>query len=337
MKKVLYINTVSSVFNIPFWKALEALGFEVHFIDCLGQPVLEIGNLIHRAVNKMPSKTRDYLYARAARKIDAKILETAKKIKPDYIFVHKAKYIATPVLDKLREMATTINWYPDILNNLGTIERIIDHYDYLFNYDRYMVNLFREKGYKNFYHLPWAADLDKNAAWPDRQNYKYNVVFIGSYNPQIFPREDELEHLKDLGLNVWGNKAWLKTALKDCYHGFIQPRMNEIRKVYEESKIGLYFDSLYDVPASGVTLRPFEITSGGTMMLGQVFREEMPELWVDGKEYSSFNGPDDLRKKIKYYLEHEDERRQIAKNGFERTRRDHTYYDRIKNIFEIVG
>ncbi len=337
MKKILYINTVSSVFNIPFWKAFEALGFEVHFVDWRGHPFLEIGNLIHRTVQKLPEKMRDYLNVQANKKIDERVLEAAKKVKPDYIFVHKAKYIATPVLDELRSIATTINWYPDILNNLGTIERIIDHYDYLFNYDRYMVDLFRGRGYKNFYHLPWAADLDKNAVWPDKRDYKYNVVFIGSYNPQIFPREEELKDLKDLGLHVWGNKAWLKTALKDCYHGFIQPRMDEIQKVYKESKIGLYFDSLYDVPASGVTLRPFEITSGGAMMLGQVFREEMPELWVDRKEYASFNGPDDLREKIAYYLKHEDERREMAKNGFERTRRDHTYYDRIKKIFEIVG
>jgi len=41
--------------------------------------------------------------------------------------------------------------------------------------------------------------------------------------------------------------------------------------------------------------------------------------------------------KIKYYLEHNEERKAVAKAGYERTFRDHTYEKRFNEIFKIIG
>ena len=72
------------------------------------------------------------------------------------------------------------------------------------------------------------------------------------------------------------------------------------------------------------------------MMLGQVYREELPKLFQAGKEFVSFTRISELRDKAKYYLEHESERREIARNGFERAKSEHTYIDRMRKVFEIV-
>lgn len=335
-KKILFISSLSSVFHEPLWKAFETLGFEVHFVDYRGSSVLALGNPIHRVVGRLPEGMKQFLNRKANQGVDHVILEAARRVRPNYIFASKAKYIDVAVLDELRRIAPTINWYSDILNNIGTIKKIVDHYDFMFNYDRYMVEQLRADGHHNFYHLPWAGDIDKNEEWLDKKEYKYDFVFIGSYHPEIFPREDDFKALKDLGIKIWGNRAWLNTALKDCYMGLLPPVFENMKRVYQNSKIALYLDSLYDVKASGVTLRPFEITCGGAMMLGQIYREELPELWQDGKEFISFKGIDDLREKVRYYLSHEDERRRIAKAGFERTRQEHTYLDRVRRVFAIV-
>lgn len=337
-KKILFVSTLASVMHFPTRDALERLGFEVHFVDFRGNPILENSNVVHRAIHRLPVRAKNYLYGRAHEAIGKRVLATANEIRPSFIFVTKAKDLAVPVLDALRNVAPTINWYADMMSNWGSIKKIIDHYDYFFNYDRYVIDLLHKEGHPNAYHLPWAGHLAKNAQWPDTKERLYNLTFLGSYHPELFPREASFEGLKELGLHIWGNKGWLKTPLKDCYRGYIDPRrgQGEIQRVYSDSKIGLYFDSLYGVPGTGITLRPFEITSAGAMMLGQVFREELAELFTAGKEFIAFRGIGDLQEKARYYLAHEDERRSIAKNGFERVRSEHTYEDRVRRIFDVI-
>lgn len=334
-KKVLFISTVSSVFHLPLLKALKAFGFEVEWIDFRGDPILDTENPIHRAAHRLPAGIKKYLYDRAHAEIDRKILAKAQTFKPDYFFVTKAKFISLATLDAMRKIAPTINWYTDMMSNWVTIKKIIGHYDFLFNYDRYVIDLLHKEGHPNAYHLPWCGYLEKDAKWPDKKSYKYNLVFIGSYHPEIFPREAELKELMDLGLKVWG-PGWGKSALKDCWQGIIPPVAEKVQAVYQESKMAIYYDSLYDVPGTGITLRPFEITAAGTMMLGNTFRSEFPELFAFGTETIVFKDVEDLRTKVQYYLDHEEERRAIAKAGFERTRNTHTYHDRIRQIFSIV-
>jgi spore maturation protein CgeB len=335
MKKLLFVSSVSSVFHIPLWRAFESFGYEVHFVDYRGHPFLEIGNIAHRALHRLPAMMRNHLHDRGNEYVNKLILKTAHEIKPDLIFTSKAKYISLPVLDELRTIAPTVNWYVDQMSNWRTIQDVIGHYDILFNYDRYVINLLKEQGHKNAYHLPWCGYLEKDAVWPDKKVYKHNLVFIGSFHPSIFPRVKELEGLKKLGIKVWGN-GWENSALRDCHQGVLPPIADKIQDVYRESKIAIYLDSLYEVPGTGITLRPFEITAAGAMMLSQSVRSEFPELFKYDEETVVVNGLDEMKNKAEYYLTHEDERRRIAKNGFERTRSDHTYYDRVRHILDIV-
>jgi len=50
------------------------------------------------------------------------------------------------------------------------------------------------------------------------------------------------------------------------------------------------------------------------------------ELYFDiGKEIEVYRTLDELKTRIRYYLDHEDERHEIASKGQERTLRDYTY------------
>ncbi len=336
MKTLLFISTTSSVFHGPLWKAFEHFGYRIHFVDYRGHAFLRPGNLIHRSLHRIPRAWEALLHAHAHRRIDEEILRVARTVKPDLIFASKAKYVSLEVLDELRTFAPTVNWYVDMMSNERTIRKVLPHYDFLFNYDGYVIKQFRGEGNANVYHLPWCGYLEKTDTWPDKQEREHNVVFIGSYHPEIFPRDAELEGLKGLGLKIWG-RGWDKSALKDCWQGVLPPVAEKIQAVYRKSKMAIYYDSLYDVPGTGITLRPFEITAAGAMMLGQVSRAEFPELFEYGKEVVTFENPGDLKAKIAYYLDHEDERRAIARAGFERTRNGHTYYDRVGRMLNIVS
>jgi spore maturation protein CgeB len=41
--------------------------------------------------------------------------------------------------------------------------------------------------------------------------------------------------------------------------------------------------------------------------------------------------------KIRFYLAHEDERRNIAEAGYARVLRDHTYERRLRDLFQKMG
>ena len=57
-------------------------------------------------------------------------------------------------------------------------------------------------------------------------------------------------------------------------------------------------------------------------------------MYEDGKEIVLYRHGDldDLGKKIDYYLEHEQEREEIRQNGFNRTKKEHTYTNRWEVI-----
>ena len=63
------------------------------------------------------------------------------------------------------------------------------------------------------------------------------------------------------------------------------------------------------------------------------------DLFEVGKEIITFKFGDfkDLKKKIDYYLEHDDEREKIRIAGFERTKKNHTYKNRWIKILDTIN
>ena len=82
--------------------------------------------------------------------------------------------------------------------------------------------------------------------------------------------------------------------------------------------------------------RIFEVSAcGGFVMTGKS-DDDISEYYVPGKEIVVFDNPADLIEKCRYYLSHDEERDKIAKAGYERTLRDHTYDKRFAEIFRAL-
>jgi spore maturation protein CgeB len=82
--------------------------------------------------------------------------------------------------------------------------------------------------------------------------------------------------------------------------------------------------------------RNFEVPGcGGFMLTGRA--ENIEQYYEPGRELVLFDGADDLRQKVRYYLDHPDERDEIAIAGYERTLRDHTYELRFRELFDRIG
>ena len=59
-------------------------------------------------------------------------------------------------------------------------------------------------------------------------------------------------------------------------------------------------------------------------------------IYIPGEEIVTFGSIPELAEKIKYYLGHPQDRDAIARAGYARTRRDHTYDIRMKEVLEFA-
>lgn len=78
--------------------------------------------------------------------------------------------------------------------------------------------------------------------------------------------------------------------------------------------------------------RNFEVPGcGGFMLTGT--SEDLDAYYHYDREIACFDSTPQLITKIQYYLAHEDERAAVARAGYERTLREHTYLHRFADIF----
>ena len=108
---------------------------------------------------------------------------------------------------------------------------------------------------------------------------------------------------------------------------------SEMPKVFAASKINLNFT----IPniKSGLPLRIWDVLgSGGFLMTN--FQAEIPYYLKNKEDLVCFESVEELVELCGYYLAHEEERRQIAENGYKKVSAYHTYEQRIVQMLEIV-
>ncbi len=103
----------------------------------------------------------------------------------------------------------------------------------------------------------------------------------------------------------------------------------EMPLVFKKSRINLNI-SLRSIK-SGMPLRAFDIMGSGGFLLSN-YQEDFFENFTPGIDFVYYESEEDLLQKINYYLNHEDERIAIAKNGHDQVAAAHTYRDRVREM-----
>ena len=86
---------------------------------------------------------------------------------------------------------------------------------------------------------------------------------------------------------------------------------------------------------TGIPLRAMDIMGCGGFLLTN-YQEEMEQYFVLDEDFVYYTDYDDLVAKVEYYLFHEKEREEIARNGQEKIFAYHTLEQRVEQILEIV-
>ncbi|MEM1165363.1 MAG: glycosyltransferase [Planctomycetota bacterium] len=82
--------------------------------------------------------------------------------------------------------------------------------------------------------------------------------------------------------------------------------------------------------------RDFEVPgAGGFHLTGRP--QGLERYLADRTDVAQYDSPADLLDKVRYYLDHEDERAAIADAGYRRVHAEHTYVHRFVDVFKAVG
>lgn len=104
-------------------------------------------------------------------------------------------------------------------------------------------------------------------------------------------------------------------------------------KIIKCSKINL---NLTNRPIkTGLPLRIFDIMGCGGFLISN-YQSEIPEYFEPDRDIVLYGSVQELLEKIDYYLKHEDERLQIAQNGYEKVKENFTYDRRLEIMFETL-
>lgn len=107
----------------------------------------------------------------------------------------------------------------------------------------------------------------------------------------------------------------------------------EMPFVFAQSKINLNI-TLRSI-LSAIPLRCVDIMGAGGLLLSN-YQPELAEYFENGKEMVMYESQEDLMWKINYYLSHEEEREEIARQGKRKIERDFSYEKKLPEIFQHV-
>ena len=107
----------------------------------------------------------------------------------------------------------------------------------------------------------------------------------------------------------------------------------EMPYIFYNSRINLNVTSR--MIESGIPLRVFDILSCGGFCLTN-YQPEIAEYFVDGQDLVMFSDMEEMCRKADYYLNHEEERAAICRNGYEKIRTEFEQEDKIREMLSVV-
>ena len=105
--------------------------------------------------------------------------------------------------------------------------------------------------------------------------------------------------------------------------------LTEMPLIFHEAGINLNITS--KIIRTGLPLRIFDILSCGGFLITN-YQEEIPELFTPGEDLVMYGSVEELVELCGYYLDHRDEARQIAQNGYDTLRANYTYDKQMEKL-----
>lgn len=268
-------------------------------------------------------------------RMNDRLREVVEEEKPDILFscLYKNE-IDKETMRRITEESdtVTVNWFCD---DHWRFEKFSSRYATCFDWVATTVpeaaDTYRRLGQPNVHCTQWAVNPFTYV--PSRGPLAYDVTFVGQ---PYGHRRAVIEELQRQGIAVEAfGGGWPVGRIS-------QEKMVE---VFGKSRINLNFTAA-SVPVNRLFGRPrtvrqikgrsFEVPGCGGFLLTED-AAHLSEYYEPGKDIVVFQSAKELAALIAYYHAHEEERALIARAGYERTMREHTYVHRFHALFTAMG
>jgi spore maturation protein CgeB len=303
--------------------------------------------------------------------LNAYLIKEVEDAKPDllfcFLFTEEIKKETIEYITK-KTKTKTFNWFADDHWRLPIFSRYwAPLFTMVSTTDSEAVKKYKSLGINNVIKTQWAANTfmyrpRKDAEFNAEGRGSYDITFVGK---NYGNREEYIEALKAAGLPAvgfgggWGGGRVSQEQMLEIFsfskinlnftespYMTFKDRAKIAAKLIVKKELGHYkfnahhlienVESALGTQRRQIKGRTFEVPAcGGFLLTGDA--DNLRDYYIDGKEIVIFKDKADMVEKAKYYLEHEEERRAIAKAGYERTIREHTYINRFTEIFKSMG
>ncbi len=274
---------------------------------------------IHYWLNKLDFNIHEFYWDKIKNRfsIQYKFLDKVFNTKPDLILLsaysqHNFNYPSSLLLKLIKKIINSkiafIWWDTGTNDFLQTINHLIDHkyFDLHIFTDRPAadidVNNISKLNKETFYFDFNSPERSDRFKLIDKK--KYDVVFFGSANSY---RSYRFEFIKFLENNLKNYKTFFLAT--DRKH---QVSVKEHDLILSQAKIGLNFS--FSVDKHQLKGRAIYTMLSGALLL-ESKNNQITHCFINGEDFVFFDNKNDLLNKIKYYLNHENERIKIARSG----------------------
>ena len=343
-------------------ETLTKMGHTVRTFD-----IFTRADIYHRTLleHKLKNNIPDPLYIQMLEdRASADLPFEALEFEPDLI-LHIVGRIGLRVLNVLKKIKMkTAVWFLDDPQEIDFTTKRALFYTYAFTTEEAAVPAYKEAGHPHIEHLPlgYAPEVHSPVSIVPEE-YKSDICFIGVPFPIRAALFDDLaDFMKNYTVKIVGGGPnvgsredpweWGRRLKRmDVYEPSIRAEMvepTETAKYFNGAKINLNIhrepwddrflrgNSKKILPIS-VNNRTFEIAGCGAFQLIDESRSGISKVFEPGKEIVTYKDPDDLQKKIAYYMQHPGKRLDVARAAALRAQSEHTYEKRLTRILEVAS
>jgi hypothetical protein len=249
------------------------------------------------------------------------IYKKIRRENPDLVLVY-SKDVPNDVLKKINKDCKTAIFYPDLVvppdPDLVSAARLVDH---LFITNKTQIPQLKEMGVKDPSFCMQGCDRDAHRIIPTNdEKWVSEVAFIG------MPKPERIELLraidKKFHLKTWGakGKRWRDFGLSTIKEN-IYPR--DYAMICSAAKIVLGCDIRYDIECWFSNRTWITLGCGGFLLTNYV--PGLETIFTRGVHLEWYRDIEECLELVDYYLKHEDERKKIARAGYEFAHATRTY------------
>jgi glycosyltransferase involved in cell wall biosynthesis len=270
-----------------------------------------------------------------------------------FFWVHTHGYHTAGISEVLKELKKkkipSVGYHLDLWLGLERQKDLkTDPYwgiEYFFSVDKLMVDFLNaDKSLPKAWFLPAGVFEDECYLAKKNKVFEYDVVFVGS-------RDYHREWQYRQHLIKWLEQTYGSRFAQFGRGGVKSVRGDELNQLYASAKVvvgdTLCIDYKYPYYLSD---RIFETTGRGGFIIHPYIKgiDELYNIQVQKKNGTCntskaeiitypFNDFEYLKYLIDYFVENGQEREEIRKRGFEKTKKEHTYTNRLKFIINTIN